>query len=177
MSVLTRDVLLRRLRAIGEPLRLRILEVLAGPAGERAGPLRHGEPGMCLSDLQLRLGRAHPLVSHHVQVLHRAGLIRRLRRGRWALLQVEASCLTELGLELLRLARVGALRGGPARQRCQTPGVGRRRRCQTPGVGRRDRRKRPNALTISGCDASSPSARARSVLPGSVRCQVEAPDG
>ena len=59
---------------------------------------------MCVSDLRARLGRAHALVSHHVQVLLRAGLIRRVRRGRWSLLQVGTARLEALGEQIASLA-------------------------------------------------------------------------
>src|SRR5215813_10148472 len=99
-----RDDLLRCLRAIGDPLRLRMLVLLAHPPGPRVGPVSEGEPGMCVSDLRARLGRAHALVSHHVQVLLRAGLIRRVRRGRWSLLQVDTARLEALGEQIASLA-------------------------------------------------------------------------
>jgi hypothetical protein len=59
---------------------------------------------MCVSDLRARLGRAHALVSHHVQVLLRAGLIRRVRRGRWSLLQLDTARLEALGEQIASLA-------------------------------------------------------------------------
>jgi len=111
---LPREDLLRCLRAIGDPLRLRILVLLAHPPGPRAGPLTEGEPGMCVSDLRERLGRAHPLVSHHVKVLLRAGLIRRTRRGRWSLLQLETTRVAELGDQICALSGVPITALGPA---------------------------------------------------------------
>ena len=59
---------------------------------------------MCVSDLRARIGRAHALVSHHVQVLLRAGLIRRIRRGRWSLLQLDTSRVAALGDQIAALA-------------------------------------------------------------------------
>ena len=100
----TRDDLLRCFRAIGDPLRLRMLVLLANPPGPRTGPVSEGEPGMCVSDLRDRLGRAHALVSHHVQVLLRAGLIRRVRRGRWSLLQLDTTRVASLGEQIASLA-------------------------------------------------------------------------
>jgi DNA-binding transcriptional ArsR family regulator len=100
----TREELLRNLRAIGDPLRLRMLVLLAHPPGPRCGPVSEGEPGMCVSDLRARLGRAHALVSHHVQVLLRAGLIRRVRRGRWSLLQLDTARVAALGEQIASLA-------------------------------------------------------------------------
>jgi ArsR family transcriptional regulator, arsenate/arsenite/antimonite-responsive transcriptional repressor len=100
----TREDLLRSLRAIADPLRLRMLVLLAHPPGPRTGPVSEHEPGMCVSDLRARLGRAHALVSHHVQVLLRAGLIRRVRRGRWSLLQLDTARLEALGEQIASLA-------------------------------------------------------------------------
>ena len=99
-----RDDVLRCLRAIGDPLRLRMLVLLAHSPGPRTGPVFEHEPGMCVSDLRARLGRAHALVSHHVQILLRAGLIRRVRRGRWSLLQVDTARLENLGEQIASLA-------------------------------------------------------------------------
>src|SRR5262249_16361982 len=99
-----REERLRTLRAVGDPLRLRMLVLLANPPGPRCGPVSEGEPGMCVSDLRAHLGRAHALVSHHVQVLLRAGLIRRVRRGRWSLLQVDTARVATLGEQIASLA-------------------------------------------------------------------------
>jgi DNA-binding transcriptional ArsR family regulator len=81
-----------------------MLVLLSNPPGPRTGPVFEHEPGMCVSDLRARLGRAHALVSHHVQVLLRAGLIRRVRRGRWSLLQVDTARLENLGEQIASLA-------------------------------------------------------------------------
>jgi DNA-binding transcriptional ArsR family regulator len=81
-----------------------MLVLLANPPGPRCGPLDEGEPGMCVSDLRARTGRAHALVSHHIHVLLRAGLIRRIRRGRWSLLQVDTARVEALGDQIASLA-------------------------------------------------------------------------
>jgi len=109
VHALPHDQLLQCLRALGEPLRLQILEVLAHPPGPRLGPFHDGEPGLCLSDLQGRIGRAHPLVSHHVKVLHSAGLVRRIHRGRWSLLQLDTTRLEQLGWHLAGFGAVVAV--------------------------------------------------------------------
>jgi DNA-binding transcriptional ArsR family regulator len=92
-----KDPLLATLRALAEPMRLRILELLATPAGPRRGPVGESEPGLCLSDLRTRLGRPHALVCHHVGVLQRVGLVVRVKRGRWAVLRVDRRCLAVIG--------------------------------------------------------------------------------
>jgi DNA-binding transcriptional ArsR family regulator len=58
---------------------------------------------MCVSDLRAKIGRAHALVSHHVQVLRRAGLIRCTRRGRWSLLQLETARVAALAKQIFAL--------------------------------------------------------------------------
>src|SRR5512137_2776893 len=58
-------------RVLGDASRLRLLSMLAG-AGET-----------CACDLVGPLGLSQPTVSHHLQVLFRAGLVERDKRGRW----------------------------------------------------------------------------------------------
>jgi ArsR family transcriptional regulator len=57
--------------ALGDPVRLRLLNVVAA-AGE-----------ICSCDLEGPLGKAQPTVSHHTKTLAAAGLIAGERRGRW----------------------------------------------------------------------------------------------
>jgi DNA-binding transcriptional ArsR family regulator len=56
-------------RALSDPARLAIIDEL------RAGPL-------CGRDLRERLQLSSPLLSHHLRVLHKAGLIHYARIGR-----------------------------------------------------------------------------------------------
>lgn len=61
------------MRVLADPARLRLLSLIAsGPGGEA-----------CVCDLVDPLGLAQPTVSHHLKVLHEAGLLDRERRGRW----------------------------------------------------------------------------------------------
>lgn len=58
-------------RALGDPVRLRLLGLLmAAPDGE-----------VCACDLALPLDRSQPTVSHHLKVLREAGLVSATRRG------------------------------------------------------------------------------------------------
>jgi ArsR family transcriptional regulator len=57
--------------ALGEPVRLRLLSLVAD-AGE-----------ICSCDLLVPLGKAQPTVSHHTKVLADAGVIVGEKRGRW----------------------------------------------------------------------------------------------
>ena len=60
-------------KAIADPARLRLLSFIAGqPDGEA-----------CVCHLTQPLGLSQPTVSHHLKVLHDAGLLARERRGTW----------------------------------------------------------------------------------------------
>ncbi len=65
--------LARTFAALADPVRLRLLSMLAtAPSGE-----------VCACELVGPSGRSQPTVSHHLRVLTEAGLIRGERRGRW----------------------------------------------------------------------------------------------
>ena len=65
------DALAQAFSALGDPVRLRLLSLVAA-AGE-----------VCSCDLQAPLGKAQPTVSHHTKALAEAGLIVGEKRGRW----------------------------------------------------------------------------------------------
>ena len=60
-------------RVLGDPARLRLLSLIAAKEGAEA----------CVCDLISPLGLSQPTVSHHLKVLHEAGLLARERRGNW----------------------------------------------------------------------------------------------
>lgn len=61
-------------RALGDPARVRIINVLATSGGEP----------VCICHLVEPLGLSQPTVSHHMKKLLEAGLIEREQRGKWA---------------------------------------------------------------------------------------------
>ena len=63
--------LARLFAALGDPVRLRLLSLIAG-AGE-----------VCSCNLLEQLDRSQPTVSHHTKLLADAGLITGEKRGRW----------------------------------------------------------------------------------------------
>ena len=65
------DELARGFAALADPVRLRLLNLIAA-AGE-----------VCACDLLAPLDRSQPTVSHHTKTLAEAGLITGERRGRW----------------------------------------------------------------------------------------------
>jgi DNA-binding transcriptional ArsR family regulator len=64
------SVLVRWLRAAGEPSRLRLLALC-------------GEGALSVSDLARALEQSEPRVSRHLKILCEAGLIERVRQGQW----------------------------------------------------------------------------------------------
>ena len=61
------------LKVVADPTRLRLLSLLASHPGGEA----------CVCDLVAPLDLSQPTVSHHLKVLHEAGLLARARRGAW----------------------------------------------------------------------------------------------
>jgi ArsR family transcriptional regulator len=72
-----------RFRALGDPIRLRVVHELAG--GTR-----------CVCELRERIDVAGPLLSHHLTVLRDAGLVSATRRGRWIDYRLDAEVLETL---------------------------------------------------------------------------------
>src|SRR3954451_8306653 len=60
-------------RALSDPARVRIVNVLAASGGE-----------VCVCELTDPLGLTQPTVSHHMKKLRDAVLIQREQRGKWA---------------------------------------------------------------------------------------------
>jgi ArsR family transcriptional regulator, arsenate/arsenite/antimonite-responsive transcriptional repressor len=63
--------LARVLAALGDPVRLRLLSLVAA------------QDEVCSCDLEAPLDRSQPTVSHHTRILAEAGLIVGDKRGRW----------------------------------------------------------------------------------------------
>ncbi len=81
------ELTLRRLKALGEPLRWRVLEALAG-----------GE--LCVCDLCDRLQVAQPKLSFHLKVLREAELIDVRHDHRWAFYRLRPQAFRELQASL-----------------------------------------------------------------------------
>ncbi len=84
--------LARAFAAIADPVRLRLLAIVAA----------HGS--VCSCDLEAPLGRSQPTISHHTHVLAEAGILVGQRRGRWMWWQVSPTRLGALAHTLATLA-------------------------------------------------------------------------
>jgi ArsR family transcriptional regulator, arsenate/arsenite/antimonite-responsive transcriptional repressor len=78
LSVEEADQLAAAFKLLSDPVRLRLLSLIANAPGGEA----------CACDLTEPLGRSQPTVSHHLSALTAAGLLEREQRGRWAYYRV-----------------------------------------------------------------------------------------
>jgi ArsR family transcriptional regulator len=75
------------LKALADPVRLRLMSLVASHAG--------GE--VCVCDLTEAFDLSQPTISHHLKVLHEAGLVDREKRGVWVYYRPRTESLAGLG--------------------------------------------------------------------------------
>jgi ArsR family transcriptional regulator, arsenate/arsenite/antimonite-responsive transcriptional repressor len=80
------ETLAAALQALADPARLRLLSLIAACPDAEA----------CGCDLTTPIGLSQPTVSHHLKVLHEAGLLERERRGKWVYFKVRPEPLASL---------------------------------------------------------------------------------
>jgi len=83
--------LARMFKALGDPVRLRLLSLIASHAGGEA----------CVCDISESFDLSQPTISHHLKVLRAAGLLDCERRGTWVYYWVIPSALQQLSAVLL----------------------------------------------------------------------------
>jgi ArsR family transcriptional regulator len=85
-------------RALGDPVRLRLLGLLlTDPGGE-----------VCACDVVAPLGRSQPTVSHHLKVLREAGWISGERRGTWIWYSLRPEAVVRFRRLAAQIEAVGA---------------------------------------------------------------------
>ena len=75
------------LKALADPVRLRLMSLVASHDGGEA----------CVCDLNDAFYLSQPTISHHLKVLHDAGLLDREKRGVWVYYRARADALASLG--------------------------------------------------------------------------------
>ena len=75
------------LKALAEPVRLRLMSLIASHPGGEA----------CVCDLNDAFDLSQPTISHHLKVLHEAGLLDRDKRGVWVHYRARTETLASLG--------------------------------------------------------------------------------
>jgi len=74
------------LKALADPVRLRLMSLIASREGGEA----------CICDLTEAFDLSQPTISHHMKVLHEAGLVDRDKRGVWVYYRVRPQALASL---------------------------------------------------------------------------------
>jgi ArsR family transcriptional regulator, arsenate/arsenite/antimonite-responsive transcriptional repressor len=78
--------LARGFNALGDPVRLRLLSMLAAaPAGE-----------ICVCEFIEPIGKSQGTISHHLKILGDAGLVHGERRGKWVWYSIDRGRLAGL---------------------------------------------------------------------------------
>jgi ArsR family transcriptional regulator len=74
------------LKALAEPVRLRLLSLVASHPGGEA----------CVCDLAAAFDLSQPTISHHLKVLYEIGLLDRSKRGVWVYYKVRTEALSDV---------------------------------------------------------------------------------
>ncbi|WNG91992.1 helix-turn-helix transcriptional regulator [Mycobacterium sp. ITM-2016-00318] len=85
------------LKALSDPVRLRLLSVIASHSGAEA----------CVCDISTGIDLTQPTISHHLKVLRNAGLLHSQRRGSWVYYRVIPEALQKLSVVLGADALIG----------------------------------------------------------------------
>lgn len=74
------------LRSMADPVRLRLLSLVAA----------HDNGEACVCELHDAFELSQPTISHHLKVLHEAGLLSRSKRGTWVYYAINRDALTDI---------------------------------------------------------------------------------
>ncbi|GAA1761870.1 metalloregulator ArsR/SmtB family transcription factor [Nonomuraea bangladeshensis] len=91
------------LKAVADPVRLRLLSMIGSHPGGEA----------CVCDLTGVFDLTAPTISHHLKVLRTAGLIDGERRGTWVYYRIIPEVVNKLGALFAPLAAPATAQNGP----------------------------------------------------------------
>ncbi|HPU12311.1 MAG TPA: metalloregulator ArsR/SmtB family transcription factor [Aeromicrobium sp.] len=74
------------LKAMSDPVRLRLLSLVAA----------HENGEACVCELNDAFDLSQPTISHHLKVLHEAGLLDRSKRGTWVYYAIKRDVLADI---------------------------------------------------------------------------------
>ena len=87
------EALSRTLKALADPVRLRLLSMVAA----------HDDGEACVCELTEPLGLSQSTVSHHLKILTAAGYLTRSQRGTWAYYRLVPGTLSTVADLLVRI--------------------------------------------------------------------------
>jgi ArsR family transcriptional regulator len=80
------DRIVPLVKALADPVRLRLVSLIAS----------HADGEACVCDLNDAFDLSQPTISHHLKLLHEAGILDRERRGVWVDYRLNARALSDL---------------------------------------------------------------------------------
>ncbi|GEP33608.1 transcriptional regulator [Nocardioides szechwanensis] len=87
MSAESADQVVPMLKALADPVRLRLMSMVLSRVGAEA----------CACELLPAFDLSQPTISHHLKVLHEAGLLDRDKRGVWVYFSARPEAIAALG--------------------------------------------------------------------------------
>lgn len=91
MSPQQAELLAPAFKALGDPVRLRLLSLIASHTGGEA----------CVCDISPTFDLSQPTISHHLKVLREAGILHSQRRGTWVYYRADPTVLQRLSALLI----------------------------------------------------------------------------
>ena len=85
------ELLSQRFKALADPNRLQILEMLRKPG---CCAIDRGD-GMCACDIEQKLDLSQPTISHHIKMLKACGLVAAREEGQFHVLSVNERTLSD----------------------------------------------------------------------------------
>jgi ArsR family transcriptional regulator len=96
------DELIPAFKALGDPTRLKILDLLRSRGKSCCDLVAREERGLCACDIEKAVGLSQAAVSHHMDLLRRAGLVQAEKRGRWMFYRRNEAALAGLAEAVAR---------------------------------------------------------------------------
>ena len=92
-----------QLKALADPTRRQIVELLKCRGCCSCEEVAAVDPGLCICDLESQLKLSQPTITHHIQVLREAGLVTTQKIGRWVYCRRNEEALDQLSEWLRKL--------------------------------------------------------------------------
>ena len=89
-------------KALGDPTRLKILDLLKTRGQSCCELISRSERGLCACDIETAVGLSQAAVSHHMDILRRSGLVDAQKRGRWIFYSRNEAALGDLAEALAK---------------------------------------------------------------------------
>ncbi len=93
----------QQLKALADPTRRQIVELLKRRGCCSCNEIGPADPGLCVCDLEGGLQLSQPTITHHIQVLREAGLVKTQKIGRWLYCRRDEEALDQLAAWLKQL--------------------------------------------------------------------------